>query len=112
MNKKFSFNFVCVKSNRFVLLTYPTQDFAHHICSNCSAYFQVLKKVDNRQKKLDSKRACQETDIPVKLINEILILFLPLSAITSTTLYSNPVSLQNYQIQMSHLSSKRRTNLM
>ena len=44
---------------------------------------------------LDSKKAPQESDIPVKLIKKSLILFLLLSTITSITFSSVPVSLQN-----------------
>ena len=44
---------------------------------------------------LDSKKALQESDIPVKLIKKSLMLFLLLSTITSITFSSVPVSLQN-----------------
>ena len=44
---------------------------------------------------LDSKKAPQESDIPVKLIKKSLMLFLLLSTITSITFSSVPVSLQN-----------------
>ena len=44
---------------------------------------------------LDSKKAPQESDIPVKLKKKSLMLFLLLSTITSITFSSVPVSLQN-----------------
>ena len=44
---------------------------------------------------LDSKKAPQESDIPVKLKKKSLMLFLLLSTITSITFCSVPVSLQN-----------------
>ena len=43
---------------------------------------------------LDGKKACQESDIPVK-VKKTLDVISPLSTVTSTTVYSVPVSLQN-----------------
>ena len=59
-------------------------------------YFKYVtrNKIAEEIQNLDSKKACQESDIPVKLI-KILDLIFPFTTITSITLQSVPVSLQN-----------------
>ena len=57
---------------------------------------KIAKEIQN----LDSKTACRESDIPVKLMKKTQMLFLLLSTITSITLYSVSASLQNQKMQM------------